>query len=403
MCPDGLGTCRVVPHVLGCWAFLIQFKKKHENGGSLPERVGPRKESPVKTQLADRAAARPVSHGSRIHVGRVPSASSDPILNRALAVMRAEAEAIQAAAQRLDCRFTEAVQLLAAIQGNVIVSGMGKSGHIARKIASTFSSIGTAALFLHPAEAQHGDLGVCRRGDAAILLSKSGSTTELRDLAWVLQERGIPIIAIIGSIQSPLAKMADVALDAGVGNEADAHNIAPSCSTSVALAIGDSLAFSVAEVRGIRAEDFARNHPGGNTGNMFRLCVRDAMTPRQHITGVRPDDSLATAIAQTTAGGLGCVCVLGSDDELQGLITDGDIRRAVQKSVNSSQVLARDVMTKSPVTVEAGDTLYRALQLMNNRPSQISVLLVVEGNRLAGILRVHDIYRAGGSFPLGAL
>lgn len=324
----------------------------------------------------------------------VPHRQNDALLDRGVAVMRAEAEAILAAADRLDGRFAEAVRLLAGVSRNVVVSGIGKSGHVARKIAATFSSTGTPAIFLHAAEAQHGDIGFCRSGDAAILLSKSGCTAELRALIPALHERGIPVIAIVGTTNSPLAEAADIALDAGVAAEADPHNLAPSSSTSVALAIGDSLAFALAEVRGHCAETLARNHPGGSTGALFRLSVGQLMTCRDDLPHVRTEDPLRFIIDQATASGMGCVCVLGTEDDLQGLITDGDLRRAVQK-FGETNPRAVDIMTPHPVTIQASETLYCALQLMENRPSQISVLPVIDGARYVGLIRLHDIYRAG--------
>jgi arabinose-5-phosphate isomerase len=324
----------------------------------------------------------------------VPPSQNSAVIERGVAVMRAEAQAILAAANRLDSRFAQAVLLIAGVRGNVIVSGIGKSGHVARKIAATFSSTGTAAFFLHAAEAQHGDIGSCRSGDAAILLSKSGCTAELRALVPALHERGIPVIAIAGAADSPLAEAADIVLDAGVAAEADPHNLAPSCSTSVALAIGDSLAFAVAEVRGHCAETLARNHPGGSTGALFRLSVHQLMTPHNRLPHVQPEDPLRFIVDQVTAGGIGCVCVQGPNGDLQGLVTDGDIRRAIQK-FGEATPRAIDIMTSRPVTIQASETLYRALQLMENRPSEISVLPVVDGVRYVGIIRLHDIYRSG--------
>jgi arabinose-5-phosphate isomerase len=309
--------------------------------------------------------------------------------------MLAEAQAIVRAADEIDHRFAKAVNLIAGSEGAVIVSGIGKSGHVAHKIAATFASTGTPALFLHAAEAAHGDIGMCRNGDVALLISKSGATAELNALAGMLREREVPIIAIVGAANSPLAASADVALDGAVSREADLHNLAPSSSTAVAMALGDALAFAVMRVRKLAADDLARNHPGGRIGYLFRVKVGDAMAPSSLIAQVRRDDLLRSVLEQVTRSGLGCACVIDEDGNLEGLITDGDIRRALQRSVDVDAARASDVMTRSAVTIEPSATLYQAIQLMEDRPSQISVLPVVDGTRCIGLIRLHDIYQAG--------
>lgn len=311
------------------------------------------------------------------------------------AAMLAEAQAIVRAADQIDHRFARAVHLIAGSEGAVIVSGIGKSGHVAHKIAATFASTGTPALFLHAAEAAHGDIGMCRNGDVALLISKSGATAELNALAGMLHEREVPIIAITGVANSPLAASADVALDGSISREADLHNLTPSSSTAVAMALGDALAFAVMRVRKLEAEDLARNHPGGRIGHLFRVKVADAMAPGNRVAQVRGDDLLRSVLEQITRSGLGCACVIDEDGNLEGLITDGDIRRALQRSIDVDAARASDVMTRSPVTIEPSATLYQAIQLMEDRPSQISVLPVVGGARCVGLIRLHDIYQAG--------
>jgi arabinose-5-phosphate isomerase len=311
------------------------------------------------------------------------------------AAMIAEAQAIVLAADRVDHHFARAVHLIASSEGSVIVSGIGKSGHVAHKIAAIFASTGTPAVFLHAAEAAHGDIGMCRNGDVALLISKSGETAELRELVQMLRVRGVPIIAITGAANSPLADSAYVVLDGSVSREADLHNLAPSSSTAVAMALGDALAFAVMRVRTVEADDLARNHPGGRIGHLFRIKVADAMASVNQVAQVRGGDLLRDVLEQITQSGLGCACVINEDCNLEGLITDGDIRRALQRSIDVDAAQASDVMTRNPVTIELSATLYRAMQLMEDRPSQISALPVVDGTRCVGLIRLHDIYQAG--------
>jgi arabinose-5-phosphate isomerase len=320
---------------------------------------------------------------------------SASIIEDGRAAMLAESQAIVRAAEQIDQRFIRAVYLIAGSEGSVIVSGIGKSGHVAHKIAATFASTGTPAFFLHASEAAHGDIGMCRNGDIALLISKSGATAELIELAGMLREREIPIIAITGAVNSPLAVSADVALDGSISREADQHNLAPSSSTAVAMALGDAIAFSVMRVRKLEVNDLARNHPGGRIGYLFRVQVSSVMASVSLIAQVQDDALLQSVIEQITESGLGCACVMDENGNLEGLITDGDIRRALQRAIDINAARAADVMTRSPVTVESSATLYQAIQLMEDRPSQISVLPVVDGSRFAGLIRLHDIYQAG--------
>jgi arabinose-5-phosphate isomerase len=320
---------------------------------------------------------------------------SASIIEVGRAAMLAEAQAIARAADQIDHRFVRAVYLIAGSEGSVIVSGIGKSGHVAHKIAATFASTGTPAFFLHASEAAHGDIGMCRNGDVALLISKSGATAELNELAGMLREREIPIIAITGAANSPLTISADVALDGSISREADHHNIAPSSSTAVALALGDAMAFAVMRVRKLEANDLARNHPGGRIGYLFRVKVSAVMASGSRVAQVSGNDLLHIVLEQITESGLGCACVMDENGNLEGLITDGDIRRALQRAIDVDAARAAEVMTPSPVTIEPTATLYQAIQLMEDRPSQISVLPVVEGARCVGLVRLHDIYQAG--------
>ena len=312
-------------------------------------------------------------------------------------VMETEARAVLAAAQRLDRRFTTAVELILGQGGKVVVTGLGKSGRIGEKLVATFSSTGTPAVFLHPVEAAHGDLGIYSPGDPTILISKSGTTAELLRLVPILRQRNSPLIGILGNIGSPLGNAVDVALDASVQAEADPHNLTPSASTSVALALGDALAIALMLARRFMPEDFARNHPAGQLGRNLRLSVREVMKTGDQIAWAALGDPLKQVIIDMTRRPMGAACVVSPDTMLLGLVTDGDLRRALQIHDDIRGLSAADVMTKSPVTIGPEATLHEALQVMENRPSQISVLPVVDPStgRSLGLLRLHDIYQAG--------
>ena len=312
--------------------------------------------------------------------------------------MKLEAESISGAAGRLDGGFCEAVQLILEHPGKVVVTGIGKSGHIGRKIGATLCSTGTPAVYLHPAEAAHGDLGVCSPGDPVLLLSKSGTGRELIELTQRLRELGSPLIGIIGDLASPLARQMDAVLDASVSREADPANLAPTASAAVALALGDALAVALMQARNFTAEDFHRCHSGGLLGAGLRLKVRQAMHTGDEAACIRPEDSLKQVVIAMTVHPLGAACVLTADGRLAGLITDGDLRRALEKHDDIRTLCAADVMTASPVAVAPDERLLDALRLMEDRPSQISVLPVVapEGGSCLGILRLHDIYQAAG-------
>ncbi|MBI5283087.1 MAG: KpsF/GutQ family sugar-phosphate isomerase [Candidatus Solibacter usitatus] len=314
----------------------------------------------------------------------------------ARATMQLESEAIARAATRLDGGFCGAVRLILGQPGKVVVTGLGKSGHIARKIVATLCSTGTPAVFLHPTEAAHGDLGVYAPGDSTLILSKSGTTRELVQLVPALGELGSPIIGILGNPASPLAANMDAVLDASVNREADPSNLAPTASTSVALALGDALAITLMRARNFTAEDFQRWHPGGALGAGLRLRVRQAMHAPSEVAWVGCGESLRQVVIAMTVHPLGAACVLNPDGRLAGLITDGDLRRTLEKHDDIRTLHAADVMTPAPVTVDPDARVLDALRLMEDRPSQISVLPVVSaGDGLfLGLLRLHDIYQA---------
>jgi arabinose-5-phosphate isomerase len=277
-----------------------------------------------------------------------------------------------------------------------VVSGMGKSGHIGQKIAATLSSTGSPAVFLHPAEAVHGDLGIYSPGDPTIFISKSGSTLELLRLLPILREFRSPIIGILGNPNATLAREADVVLDASVSREADPLNLAPTASTTVALALGDALAAALMTVRGFRPQDFARLHPAGQLGRNLWLHVADIMHRRGQVACLSPDVSLKEVVIALTRFPLGAACVLDDRDRLVGIVTDGDVRRALQHTDDIRTLRARQVMTTNPTTVQVQASLAEAVNLMEKRASQISVLPVLdETGSLAGLLRIHDIYQAG--------
>jgi arabinose-5-phosphate isomerase len=309
-------------------------------------------------------------------------------------VLEAEAEAVRMTAERLDESIAKAVELILSVRGKVIVTGVGKSGHVARKIAATLCSTGTRAVYLHASDAMHGDLGVYSAGDPTILLSKSGATVELLRLVPILRNLGSRLIAILGNLLSPLSSAADVVLDARVHREADAHNIVPSCSSTAAMALGDALAITLMRARQFGQQDFARYHPSGQLGRNLWLSVSDVMHPRQETACVSPGDCLRDVVIEMTRYPLGAASVLNSDQTLAGIITDGDLRRALQQHEDIRCLRAQEVMTRCPVTISPNALLKQAEVLMEARPSQISILPIVdEQNRYLGLIRVHDMYR----------
>jgi arabinose-5-phosphate isomerase len=310
--------------------------------------------------------------------------------------MEVEAEAIRAAGQRLDHNLERAVDLILAHPGKIVVTGLGKSGHVARKIVATLCSTGTPAVFLHAAEASHGDLGIYSPGDPTLMVSKSGNTAELLALIPFLRELPSRRIGIIGNPRSPLAAEMDVVLDASVEREADPENLAPTASATVALVLGHALTVALMRARNFTVDDFGRYHPGGQLGRSLRLTVADVMHGREEIAWAWPEDSLKKVVIAMSHYPLGAACITDAAGKLIGLITDGDLRRALESHDDIRGLAAADVMTANPVTVSPQARLLDALRLMEDRPSQISVLPVIDpsNNQCLGLLRVHDIYRA---------
>ena len=317
----------------------------------------------------------------------------------AVEVLKIAADALTTSAERLEPgQLERAIQLLANCRGKVVVAGVGKSGLVARKIASTLTSTGTAAVYLHPADALHGDLGIVTPSDVVVALSNSGETDELIAMLPHLKHRNVPIIAIVGGMKSTLARNADAVLDASVQQEACPLNLAPTTSTLVALAIGDALAVTLIQVKGITSEDFALNHPAGRMGKRLTLKVSDLMHGGADNPTVSPEASWMTIAGTISKGGLGAVNVIDEAGRLAGIITDGDLRRSLEKvkTVNLEKLTANQIMTKDPVVVSPNLLAYDALQLMENRPSQIAVLPVVDDERTClGLIRIHDIVRSG--------
>lgn len=316
-----------------------------------------------------------------------------PDLDTARRVLALESEALTALAASLDERFAQAVSVLAGTTGRVVVSGMGKSGHVARKIAATFASTGTPALFVHPAEASHGDLGMIVPGDAVLALSNSGEAPELADLIGHAKRFGLPLIGITGRPGSTLARAADVPLVLPEAPEACPMGLAPTTSTTMQIALGDALAVSLMNRRGFTAADFRVFHPGGKLGARLQR-VRDLMHGAQELPLAPPETRMDAAIVAMTARRFGCLGVQGADGRLLGIITDGDLRRSLETGGTLLDRSAGEVMTRDPRTVRPDTLAAEALHAMNTRA--ITTLFVVDdAARPVGILHIHDLLRAG--------
>ena len=317
------------------------------------------------------------------------------MIDAARKLLLCEARSIERASARLGAEFEKAVHLLADSSGKIVTAGMGKSGAAARKLAATFCATGAPSAFLHPAEAEHGDFGLLEPGDVLVLVSKSGTTPELLRLAARARDLGAARIGICGRLDTELARLCDVALDASVEEEGDPYNLIPASSAIVATALGDALAIALAALRRFSPEEFRLLHPGGQLGRNLRLRVRDAMHSGEEVPWVRPGDSLREVVIAMTQKPLGAACVLDANGRLAGLITDGDLRRALERYDDIRSLTAADVMTRSPITISPEASLREALVLMERRPRQLSVLPVVAPDGLAlGLLRLHDIYQA---------
>lgn len=314
-------------------------------------------------------------------------------------LLQLESNAIAQTATRLDpAQVERVVDLIAACKGNVVILGVGKSGIIGQKIAATMTSTGTAALYLHPSDALHGGLGIVQPDDVVIVLSNSGETDEIVGMLPYLKNRQVAIIAIVGNLNSTLARRADAVLDASVDQEACPLNLAPTTSTTVALAIGDALAMTVMKVKGLTTDDFAVNHPAGRLGKRLTLRVEDLMHRNGENPTIATGSSWVEVVRAISKGGLGAVCVVDSHGRLAGIITDGDLRRAIERTSHDAlaKLTCDEFMTRQPTVATPHLLAFDALRLMEDRPSQISVLPVVDEDQICvGIIRVHDIVRSG--------
>jgi arabinose-5-phosphate isomerase len=313
--------------------------------------------------------------------------------------LRLESEAIAQTAMRLARDEIErVVQLLAACEGKIVILGVGKSGIIAQKIAATMTSTGTGALYLHPSDALHGGIGIINSDDVVMILSNSGETDEIIEMLPYLKRRQVPLIALVGSLNSTLARRADAVIDGSIDQEACPLNLAPTTSTTVALALGDALAMTVMQVKGLTSDDFAVNHPAGQLGKRLTWTVADLMHSGANNPTIALGAMWVDAVKGISAGGLGAVNVIDEAGRLAGIITDGDLRRAIQGSDPGSLATLRsdELMTRRPAVAVPELLAYDALRLMEDRPSQISVLPVVDGDGICvGLIRLHDIVRSG--------
>ena len=316
-------------------------------------------------------------------------------------VMLAEAQAITAAAQRLDATHAQrAVDMLVACTGKVLVTGVGKSGLVAQKIAASLTSVGLMSVYLNPLDALHGDIGVVRDGDVIIMISNSGETTELLAVIPYVKKRDVQLLGILGKTKSAIGQRCDLALDASVEREASPIDQVPTSSTAVAMAIGDALTVAWMTAKGVSVNDFAMNHPAGSIGRRLTLMVRDLMIPRDKLIVINADARLPEVVDALTTQAIGAVLVKNAVDPaaLGGIITDGDLRRALKRTPADrwGELMARDLMTTTPIAVASGMPAIEALTLMErNAKKAITVLPVIDEAKVVGMLRMHDLVQAG--------
>jgi arabinose-5-phosphate isomerase len=341
-------------------------------------------------------AARDCRRASRTgyHAGMKPTFDPQRTLQRGRTVLSTEASAITALIPRLGDTFITACQLILNCKGRLVVSGMGKSGHVGNKIAATFASTGTPAFFVHPAEASHGDIGMITAQDVVLAISNSGETDELVTILPVIKRLGIPLIALTGRADSTLGRAASAALDVSVETEACPLNLAPTASTTATLALGDALAVAVLEARGFTEEDFARSHPGGTLGRRLLLYVEDVMHTGKQLPFVTPDTLLREGLLEMSRKGLGMTTVVDEHNRLVGVFTDGDLRRTLDKEIDLRAALMGEVMTANPKRATPRMLAAAAVHVMETH--KITALPVVdEHNVVVGALNVHDLLRAG--------
>lgn len=314
-------------------------------------------------------------------------------LAQARTTLDIEAQAIQRLAQRLDARFAQAVQLALGCQGRIVVTGMGKSGHIGRKIAATLASTGSPAMFVHPAEASHGDLGMITAQDVVLAISNSGESEELTAILPLIKRMGVPLLGMTGQPDSSLGRHADVVLDTSVEKEACPHNLAPTASTTVQLALGDALAIALLNARGFQPDDFARSHPGGALGRRLLTLVSDVMRSGDAVPQVGPAATLSELMREMSAKGLGASAIVNAQHHPVGMFTDGDLRRLIESGTDLRSVCAADIMHPQPRTILHNALAAQAAELMETH--RINSLLVVNSaGELCGALNNHDLMRA---------
>ena len=308
-------------------------------------------------------------------------------------VLTIESAAIARLKDQLDNNFDNACQLCLDCSGKIIVMGMGKSGHIADKLAATLASTGTPSFFVHPGEASHGDLGMISRSDVVVALSNSGKTEEIVSLLPILKNMGIKIIAMTGDNNSKIATASDVHIDVGVEEEACPMNLSPTASTTAALAMGDAIAVALLEKRGFSVEDFAKSHPGGSIGKKLLLLVKDIMHTDKQIPIVFQDQKLAQGLIEMSEKALGMTAVINETGELVGIFTDGDLRRTLEANVDIQTTLMKEVMTQNCITVRPNFLAVKAVEIIQD--NKITSLVVIQENKIVGALNIHDLFRAG--------
>ncbi|GIX24572.1 MULTISPECIES: KpsF/GutQ family sugar-phosphate isomerase [Caldimonas] len=322
-----------------------------------------------------------------------PGYNADRAIALARQTLQIEAQALLALRDRQGPAFAQAVQTILGCSGRVVVMGMGKSGHVGRKIAATLASTGTPAMFVHPAEASHGDLGMVTSADVVIAISNSGESDELTAILPLLKRLGVRLIGMTGRLASTLARHSDVVLDTSVAQEACPLNLAPTASTTAQIAMGDALAVALLDARGFREEDFARSHPGGALGRKLLTHVRDVMRQGSAVPRVRPDTGFSAMMREMSAKGLGATAIVDDDDRVLGIFTDGDLRRQIEQGRDLRGLTAGELMTRQPRTVRADALAVEAADLME-RARITSVLVVDEDGRLVGALNSNDLMRA---------
>ena len=316
------------------------------------------------------------------------------IIEKGKHVIRLEAESVAALESRIDEQFSRAVEIIFQSKGRVAVTGMGKSGIIARKIVATLNSTGTPALFLHPTDAVHGDLGMVRKEDVVVCISKSGGTVELNNLIPIFKRIGVPVIAMVGDLNSQLARAADILLDVSVKEEACPYDLAPTSSTTATLALGDALAMALLDKRNFTTEEFALYHPGGSLGRRLLLNVEELMVKGDAVPKVTPKLQLRDAILEMTSKRLGATCVIDDDGKLIGIVTDGDLRRALQKTPDVTHLTVEVMMNKHPKTIPPD--MLAAVALQEMEAHNITQLVVVDGaHRPIGMVHLHELVKAG--------